>query len=91
MVTVKNRNEECVSHFGNLYFAVYCIFLISEIGNPRGNENPFLLAFGVMWFRYHNYWARRLEAAHPDWKDERLFLEARKWTVAIYQVKKRFQ
>jgi dual oxidase len=59
------------------------------LGNPRGNENPFLLAFGVLWFRYHNYWAERLKAAHKDdkdWGDERLFDEAKKRVIAQYQV-----
>ncbi len=58
----------------------------AEIGNPRGNENPFLLTFGILWFRYHNFKARQLKANHDDWNDERLFNEARKWTIAIYQV-----
>ena len=61
-------------------------FILVELGNPRGNENPFLLTFGILWFRYHNYKARQLKVGHPDWSDEKLFNEARKWTIAIYQV-----
>ena len=30
--------------------------------------------------------ARQLKANHEDWSDERLFNEARKWTIAVYQV-----
>jgi dual oxidase len=56
-----------------------------KIGNPRGNENPFLLTFGILWFRYHNYQARRVQAEHPDWRDERVFNEARKWVIAVQQ------
>ncbi|XP_041371604.1 dual oxidase 2-like [Gigantopelta aegis] len=56
-----------------------------RIGNPRGNENPFLLAFGVMWFRWHNYLCERLSATNPDWSDERLFNEARKLVIAQHQ------
>ncbi|XP_076465634.1 dual oxidase 2-like isoform X2 [Babylonia areolata] len=56
-----------------------------RLGNPRGLENPFLLSFGVLWFRYHNYWAARLQAEHSDWGDERLFDEARKRVIAQYQ------
>ncbi|XP_076444374.1 dual oxidase 2-like [Babylonia areolata] len=58
-----------------------------RLGNPRGNENPFLLSFGVLWFRYHNYWADRLAKANKDWKDndERLFDEAKKRVIAQYQ------
>jgi dual oxidase len=55
-------------------------------GNPRTNENPMLMSMAVLWFRTHNYHARRLKAAHPTWTDETLFLEARKWTVAEHQV-----
>jgi dual oxidase len=42
---------------------------------------------GVMWFRYHNYWARKLKNEHPDWLDERLFNEARKMLIGVYQVR----
>ena len=61
--------------------------LWTGLGNPRGNENPFLLSFGVLWFRYHNYWADRLKRLHPSWHDERLFDEARKRVIAQYQVR----
>ncbi|KAK2164701.1 hypothetical protein LSH36_60g05053 [Paralvinella palmiformis] len=57
----------------------------NKIGNPRGNENPFLLTMGIMWFRYHNAWARKLKDQHPDWSDEKLFNEARKMVVGVYQ------
>jgi dual oxidase len=66
------------------YCSVKMIF--PEIGNPRGNENPFLLTFGILWFRYHNFRARQLKANHPDWSDEKLFNEARKWVIAVHQV-----
>ncbi|KAJ3213002.1 Dual oxidase 1 [Entophlyctis luteolus] len=56
-----------------------------RLGNPRGNENPWLLTMGVLWFREHNYQAERLAALHPDWDDEILFFEARKWTIAMQQ------
>ncbi|XP_071487821.1 dual oxidase 2-like [Diadema antillarum] len=55
-----------------------------KLGNPRGNENPFLLTFGVLWFRWHNYWADKFKR-ETDWNDERIFNEARKWVIATYQ------
>ncbi|XP_077992197.1 dual oxidase 1-like [Glandiceps talaboti] len=55
------------------------------LGNPRGNENPFLLTFGVLLFRWHNVLADRFQQQHPDWDDERIFLTARKWVVATHQ------
>ncbi|XP_078589015.1 dual oxidase 2-like [Branchiostoma floridae x Branchiostoma japonicum] len=56
-----------------------------KIGNPRGNENPFLLTFGILWFRWHNYLADRIHAQFPDWHDEKVFNEARKWVIATHQ------
>jgi dual oxidase len=59
-----------------------------ELGNHRGNENPYLLSLGILWFRYHNKMAEKIKKAHPDWNDDQIFNEARKWVVATYQVKK---
>uniref|UniRef100_A0A1Y1KGZ7 NAD(P)H oxidase (H2O2-forming) n=1 Tax=Photinus pyralis TaxID=7054 RepID=A0A1Y1KGZ7_PHOPY len=56
-----------------------------KLGNPRGNENTFLLTYGVLWFRWHNYLARRFRAHHPEWSSERVFNEARKWVIATHQ------
>ncbi|KAF2359172.1 hypothetical protein FHG87_010072 [Trinorchestia longiramus] len=56
-----------------------------KLGNPRGNENPFLLTFGIVLFRWHNAIARRLHDLHPSWTHERLFNEARKWVIATHQ------
>ena len=60
------------------------IFL--ELGNPRGNENPFLLSFGIMWFRYHNVIAERLKLHTNETDDEKLYNEARKWVIGTHQV-----
>ena len=60
--------------------------MVLGLGNPRGFENPFLLAFGVIWFRWHNYIAMDLGSKHPDWDDERLFEEARRRVIAHHQV-----
>ncbi|XP_047475214.1 dual oxidase 2-like [Penaeus chinensis] len=56
-----------------------------KLGNPRGNENPFLLTFGIVWFRWHNHVARYLRRVHRGWSGERVFNEARKWVIATYQ------
>lgn len=60
-------------------------FKFSELGNPRGNENTFLLTFGVLWFRWHNYLASNIKFYHPEWSGERIFNEARKWVIATQQ------
>ncbi|KAK3606296.1 hypothetical protein CHS0354_037972 [Potamilus streckersoni] len=56
-----------------------------RIGNPRGNENPFLLSFGILWFRWHNYIANDIATKHPDYTDEEVFNEARKFVIAHHQ------
>lgn len=55
------------------------------MGNPRGHENPFLLTMGVLWFRWHNVIAQELASVHKDWSDEKIFNEARKWSIASHQ------
>ncbi|XP_043846227.1 dual oxidase 2 [Dromiciops gliroides] len=54
-------------------------------GAEKGNQNPFLQALGILWFRYHNLWAQRLAQKHPTWEDEELFQHARKRVIATYQ------
>ncbi|XP_049837219.1 dual oxidase-like [Schistocerca gregaria] len=56
-----------------------------KLGNPRGNENPFLLTFGILWFRWHNKLARELHELNPEWTDEKVYNEARKWVIATQQ------
>ncbi|XP_027725983.1 dual oxidase 2-like [Vombatus ursinus] len=58
---------------------------IYAFGAERGNQNPFLQAVGLLWFRYHNLWAQRLAQEHPTWGDEELFQHARKRVIATYQ------
>nr|XP_014343689.1 PREDICTED: dual oxidase 1-like [Latimeria chalumnae] len=58
---------------------------IYGFGNPRGNENPFTLALGIIWFRYHNYLATKFKTENPSWSDEELFQNARKWVIATLQ------
>ena len=54
------------------------------LGNPRGNENAFLLSFGVVLFRWHNQFAEYLHETRRTWSGERVFQEARKWATATY-------
>lgn len=57
-----------------------------EFGNAWGNENVFTAAEGIIWFRYHNYLASKLQEEYPSWSDEELFQYARKRVVATLQV-----
>ncbi|XP_069621909.1 dual oxidase 1 isoform X2 [Ranitomeya imitator] len=58
---------------------------IYGFGYNRANENPFLQAESIVWFRYHNYLAEEFARNHPEWSDEDLFHYARKWVIATYQ------
>ena len=72
----------CPLHFIDLH--------LTAIGNPRGDENAFLLSMGILWYRVHNMWARRLREnatqVYPlNEEDEWLFNRARQFTIATYQ------
>uniref|UniRef100_K7GB35 NAD(P)H oxidase (H2O2-forming) n=1 Tax=Pelodiscus sinensis TaxID=13735 RepID=K7GB35_PELSI len=58
---------------------------IYDFGNARGNENLFLQAESIAWFRYHNLRASELARQNPGWSDEDVFQHARKWVIATYQ------
>ncbi|NWV91589.1 DUOX2 oxidase, partial [Machaerirhynchus nigripectus] len=58
---------------------------IYDLGSAWGNENPFLQAESVAWFRYHNHLATALAQKHPAWSDEDLFQHARKRVIATFQ------
>ena len=64
------------------------MIFVPVIGNPRGHENPFLLAFGILWFRWHNIKAGHVATANPDFTDEQIFHHARRLVTAQYQVSK---
>jgi hypothetical protein len=54
-------------------------------GDPRGNENPGLLAITGLWVLEHNRQCDVLLLANPAWDDTRLFSEARKRVIALLQ------
>ncbi|XP_020296286.1 dual oxidase-like [Pseudomyrmex gracilis] len=56
-----------------------------KLGNPRGNENPFLLTFDVIWFKWHNVLATHIKRLNPSWRSDRIYNEARKWVIATQQ------
>ncbi|KAE8617507.1 hypothetical protein XENTR_v10009098 [Xenopus tropicalis] len=58
---------------------------IYGFGNARANENPFLQAVSILWFRYHNYLALQFAKKYPQWSDEDVFHNTRKWIIATYQ------
>ena len=54
-------------------------------GDPRGNENPGLLAVTGLWVLEHNRLCDELAEANPSWSDTELFEEARKRVIALVQ------
>lgn len=60
--------------------------MIAVLGDPRTNQNPALLAFGILFFRWHNILAERVQAEHPEWSDEDVFQRARRLVIASLQV-----
>jgi dual oxidase len=61
--------------------------VLSVLGDPRVNENPGLLSFGLIMFRWHNLQAKRMRVLQPTWTDEELFQGARRWIIAVLQVR----
>ncbi|XP_061205838.1 dual oxidase 2 isoform X4 [Neopsephotus bourkii] len=58
---------------------------IYDLGSAWGNENRFLQAVSIAWFRYHNHLAAGLAQGHPTWSDEDLFQHTRKRVIATFQ------
>lgn len=56
-----------------------------QFGDSRGDVHPAFTMVLTALLRNHNSLASRLQALHPDWDDEKLFQEARKINVALFQ------
>ncbi|VDM57623.1 unnamed protein product [Angiostrongylus costaricensis] len=55
------------------------------LGDSRVNENPGLLSFGIILYRWHNILAQKIQKENPSWTDEELFQAARRWLIATLQ------
>jgi hypothetical protein len=54
-------------------------------GDIRANENAALTSMHTIWVWEHNRVATELGEQHPDWDDETLYQEARKYVTAEFQ------
>ncbi|OQR70416.1 dual oxidase-like [Tropilaelaps mercedesae] len=82
------RNKERVPLFNSppaRYLGIMNPERMFILGDPRTNQNPGLLAFGILFHRWHNVLAERVLKDHPDWSDEEIFLHARRWVIASLQ------
>ncbi|KAJ8306876.1 hypothetical protein KUTeg_014960 [Tegillarca granosa] len=56
-----------------------------KLGDPHVHENPALLSFGVLFFRWHNYLAKKFVYEHPEWSAGEVFYKSRRWVMASLQ------
>ena len=66
------------------------LLYVSVLGDPRTNQHPPLLAFGILFHRWHNVVASRVQQENPRMTDEEVFQRARRIVVATLQVIFRF-
>eukprot|EP01098_Paradermamoeba_levis_P008332 TRINITY_DN345_c0_g2_i1.p1 TRINITY_DN345_c0_g2~~TRINITY_DN345_c0_g2_i1.p1 ORF type:complete len:334 (-),score=88.80 TRINITY_DN345_c0_g2_i1:7-1008(-) len=59
--------------------------LFRTSGDPRANKLPPLFALHHIFVDEHNRLCDELKVKHPEWDDDTLFQEARRWNVAFYQ------
>jgi peroxidase len=67
-------NETLMAN-GGYYFA----------GDHRANVNLPMVCLHTLFHLEHNLRARKLATENPDWSDETLFQEARRWVIAMLQ------
>lgn len=75
-----------VAAFAMIVVIQILLLCISVLGDPRTNQNPVILAFGILMFRWHNVLAKRVHSEHPDWSDEDIFQRTRRLVIASLQV-----
>ncbi|CAG8542427.1 14892_t:CDS:10, partial [Acaulospora morrowiae] len=51
----------------------------------KRSPSIFTLAIQTIWIREHNRLCEQLHTQHPEWSDEDLFQEAKRWNIAFYQ------
>ncbi len=87
-----NKYGSSVFNPGNAEYGRICMANSSLVlGDPRTNQNPAFLTLGILFYRWHNVLAERIQKKHPNWKDENIFQAARRLNIATLQVKPTFQ
>ncbi|XP_046835214.1 dual oxidase isoform X1 [Vespa crabro] len=55
------------------------------LGDPRTNQHPPLLSLGILFYRWHNVIASRVQREYPDMSDEEIFQKARRIVIGTLQ------
>jgi len=56
------------------------------LGDPRKNQHFGLILYEETFLRFHNIIAGLLHNENPDWSDEILYQEARRFIIAVLQI-----
>lgn len=65
---------------------LYWYYLISVLGDPRINQHPALLVFGILFYRWHNIIAAQVQNKYPEMSDEETFQKTRRIVIGTFQV-----
>lgn len=77
-----------MSDINQCYGGFFCVFFVnvfSIVGDSRQTVVPSLTTFHVLFHREHNRIVDILCGLNPHWKGDRLYQEARKILIGIYQ------
>lgn len=62
-----------------------CPCIMRKAGDARANVHSILFSLHTIFVREHNRWCDVLHASNPSWDDEKLYQEARRRVIAIWQ------
>ena len=61
------------------------MFLLGSLADFRAGVTPQITTFHVVFQREHNRIASKLSELNPSWNNDKLYEEARKINIAVYQ------
>lgn len=76
----------CILRVIIIIITILILNAFSVLGDPRTNQNPAILTLSILFFRWHNVVAARVQHQHPDWTDEDVFQRSRRIVIGTIQV-----